>query len=280
MPAFRDSFALQLRQIEKLPTLPQMLWELEAAFQNPVMGVIEIADMIEKDLSLTATLLRVSNSAFFRGNAEFLTVRDAVIRVGLAETRRLARTMLLVDALSSTGTTMDYAEFWRHGLLVAVAAEFLQEHAFKESPLLPEEAYLAGLLHDVGKLILDQYFENEYQQILAYETEHGCARAEAEMAVLGTDHGYVGAELLELWGLPPNVSEPVRWHHAPAERTDEWRASADLIEQADRLCHTRTDLPVADNDDAPAVDLSPALAAQLGQKLDQEEKLIRIITAV
>lgn len=279
MPAFRESFAMQLRQLDKLPMLPQMLWELEAAFQNPVMGAIEIADLIEKDLSLTATLLKICNSAFFRGSAEFVTVRDAVVRIGLRETRRLTRTMLLVDALSSAETTMDYAEFWRHGLLVAVAAEYLQEHAFRESPLLPDEAYLAGLLHDIGKLVLDQYFEPENDRVSAYEDEHRCPRVDAERAVLGTDHGYVGAELLELWGLPVNMIEPVRWHHAVDGAPEQWRAAARVIQTADTVCHERGKVePDPDAQDLPG--LSPARAEALRTELDREEKLLLIITNV
>lgn len=277
MATFRDSFAMQLRQLEKLPMLPQMLWELEAAFQNRAMGAVEIADLIEKDLSLTATLLKVSNSAVFRGSSEFLTVRDAVVRIGLEETRRLARTMLLVDALTSTNATMDYAEFWRHGLLVAVAASFLQEHAFKESPLLPDEAYLGGLLHDVGKLVLDQYFEPEFEQVRAHRRAQECTDAEAEDAVLGVDHGAIGAELLELWGLPENVIEPVRWHHALDEAPAEWRAPAQMIASADAVCRARLDGADAES---VLVDLAGVHAGELSAELDREEKLLRIILNV
>lgn len=277
MPPFRETYAMQLRQLETLPMLPQLLWELEAAFQNPAAGALEIADLIEKDIGLTATLLKVSNSAFFRGSSEFISVREAVVRIGLHETRRLARAMLLVDALSAGDSGMDYGNFWRHSLLVAVAAAYLQEHAFEGSPLLSDEAYLAGLLHDLGKLILDQYFQLEHQQVIAHLDDHACGRDDAERAVLGADHGHIGAELLELWGLSDNIVEPVRWHHALDDAPEEWRTAARLLRTADKIIHER-DAGEFQHESVP--ELSAHRVRELQAELDREETLLRIITSV
>lgn len=242
MASFRESFSALLTGISSLPTLPEVLWELEAAFHNPLMGLSEVADIIGEDASLTATVLKVSNSAHYRGRNEFVSIRDAVVRLGLSETRRLTKTALFVNAFAPGAKTLDYADFWRHSFLVGVAAKYVQDQVPRVSPLLSEEAYLSGLLHDVGKLVLDQHFETEFQQIRQVAADRACPDAEAERIVIDVDHGDVGAELLELWGLPDSVINAVRWHHATDQAPEDAKSSAQLIEWADYFVHLTMDV--------------------------------------
>jgi len=225
--------------IDDLPTLPEILWELQGAIQNTQNGSLEIAIIIEKDPSLAVNVLRLANSAFFGAGEKFLSIKDAVTRVGLKEIERLARTVLVIDTFSNVAETMDHVLFWRHSLQVAAIAEFLADRNADHCTLIPEEAYTAGLLHDIGKLLLDQYFPEEFKKVRVYNDLIASTDAEAEQFVLGIDHGRVGAGLMEFWNLEENIVEAVRWHHAPDSAKAGQQADAELVRFADAIWHSR-----------------------------------------
>lgn len=225
--------------ITDLPTLPELLWELQAAIQNTLNGSLEIALIIERDPSLAVNVLRLANSAYFGAGETFLSIRDAVTRVGLKEIERLARTVLVIDTFTNVGATMDHVLFWRHSLQVAAIAEFLAERNSEQSTLLPDEAYTAGLLHDIGKLMLDQFFPEEYEKVRVYNDLISSTDAEAEKFVLGIDHGQVGAGLMDFWSLEENIIESVRWHHTPDSADAGQQIDAELLRFSDAIWHYR-----------------------------------------
>lgn len=237
---FPELYENEFSSIEDLPTLPEILWELQGAIQNPLNGSQEIAIIIEKDPSLAVNVLRLANSAFFGAGEKFLSIKDAVTRVGLKEIERLARTVLVIDTFSNVAMAMDHALFWKHSLQVAAIAEFLADRNSDRCSMIPEEAYTAGLLHDVGKLLLDQFFPEAFEKVCAYKDLIASTDAEAEKFVLGIDHGEVGAGLMEFWSLEGNIIDSVRWHHAPDSAEDGQKVDAELIRFADAIWHLRT----------------------------------------
>jgi putative nucleotidyltransferase with HDIG domain len=234
---FEERLSAVLSTIQGLPTLPTILWEVQAALQDRDNGSAEIASAIEQDPSLTANILRLANSAFFGSSTRFVAVVDAVTRIGLREISRMVNAILLIDTFAGLENTLDYKEFWCHSILVAEVAGMLAEENPRSTSLMASEAFMIGLLHDVGKLLLDQYFEDEFSRSRAYAVENGCTDAEAERATLGVDHGRIAAELMEYWNLQGNLIESVRGHHNVAECDEEHRMSAELVRYADELCH-------------------------------------------
>jgi putative nucleotidyltransferase with HDIG domain len=234
---FATRFKLVVSSIESLPTLPTILWEVQAALHERQNGSVEIAQVIEQDPSLTGNILRLANSAYFGSATRYVSVVDAVTRIGMRQIGRLVNATLMIDTFSALENTLDYKEVWLHSLQVAEVSGLLADHNPDSTSLLSTDAYMLGLLHDIGKLMLDQYFEEDFAQSRMYVDEHGCPDAEAERSTLGMDHGEMAAELMEYWNLQSSLIESVRYHHNVEACSEEHRANAELISHADGIWH-------------------------------------------
>ncbi len=234
---FEAGFEAFLTSITGLPAIPTILWEIQAALHNPRSGAHEIALVIEQDASLTANILRLANSAYFSMGGRYISVTEAVTRIGLREIENLVSATFVIELFGEMGESFDQYDFCIHSLQVAEAANFLTEQNPEGSPFLSSEAYIAGLLHDVGKLILREYFADDFKRVSAYKTRHGCGDVEAERNTLGVDHGEIGARLLELWNLDEKLVEAVCWHHRVDSCCEEYRACPETVRYADSLCH-------------------------------------------
>ena len=176
---FLTTFDSLLTSLDSLPTLPAILWELQAELQDSRNGSAEIAAAIEQDPSLTANILRLANSAYFGTSDRYFSITEAVARIGLREIENVVSATFVIDVFTKIGESSDYSDLWRHSLQVATATDFLTERNPTTSPFLSSEAYITGLLHDVGKLILRQYFEEYFERVSAYAAEISCGDAEA-----------------------------------------------------------------------------------------------------
>jgi len=228
-----------LSDLSNLPTLPQILWEVLAQLQDSQNAAADLASAIEDDPSLTANILRRGNSAFYGFSERFVSVRDAVVAIGRNEIERMVCATLVIEAfdVADDPGSMNYEAFWTHSIEVAEVSEFISTLYFWESPYAPMEGYLAGLLHDIGKLLLNQTMPNDWMSARVFADAYGCSDAEAERATLGMDHGEVGARLMEAWGLHPNFIEGNRWHHRLSGESSRRPAHAEIVGFADRLCH-------------------------------------------
>lgn len=234
MSGFKDKMIGYLRVVDDLPALPAIVFELERALQDETYGATEVAFIIEEDVTLTANILKTVNSAFFGSRGTISSVREAVARLGSKEIRRLATTFGVLRAFHDVGPHLDPIPFWKHSLLVGLAARATVEN-MRGNPFLEEEAYTAGLLHDVGVLILDQYFPDEYVQVAERLNGVDTPRAETERAVLGIDHGEIGSYLLDVWNLPEDIVESVQWHHQLERAPEHERIQARTLLFADTV---------------------------------------------
>ena len=266
---FAAGFEAVLSTIDSLPTLPAILWEIQAALQNPRSGSAEIAMVIEQDPSLTANILRLANSAYFHSSNRYLFIAEAVARIGLREIENMVSATFVIDIFTQIDKSADAIDFCFHSLQVAEAASFLTERSPKGTPFLASEAYIAGLLHDVGKLILREYFSGDFKRVSAYATQFSCGDAEAERQTLGVDHGEIGAVLLEIWNLDENLVEAVRRHHRVDSCSEEHRAHAETLRYADSLCHSHQQGEIADTEfEHPSLGLGSADAKSFIKNLD------------
>lgn len=239
--------------VDQLPTLPEILWEIQAQLQDSRSAAIDVAFAIENDPSITTNVLRLANSAFYGFSERFVSIEDAVIMIGRREIERMVSATLLIDSFGDASGTMDYAGFWAHSLRVADAAEFISEIHYTVSPYAPSEAYLGGLMHDCGKLILNQFLPDDWAKAETYAKVHDCTDCEAERATIGTDHGEIAARLLELWASAPNLIEGTRYHHCISQSSPDFTANAELIAFADSLAHAY------ENDELPEEEIPHAL---------------------
>lgn len=219
-------------RLHQLPSLPQAVAELLASMGDDDVDVDRIARQIARDQSLTARVLRVANSSFYGLQNKVNTLNEAVVVLGF----RAVRSMVLAVSMNSAFRGVQCAGFdtqayLRHGVASALAARALAPLAGQN----PEYAFTAGLLHDIGQLVLAANFAAVYTEVLAYRHKHDCPLIVAERDLLGVDHTVAGGLLAEAWHFPDLLRGAVADHHTPAGA--EATSLADLIHLSDITAH-------------------------------------------
>ena len=203
----------------------------------------EIVEGLRSDVVLTAKLLRACNSSFFAFEESISSVDQALLVLGYQEVLRIVMALAYGGMMAAPlpGYAVAENELWFHALVTATAAEVV---VISELNLVvdPQVAFTAGLLHDIGKLVLSQVLTEDLQgQIRTRIQQERLSRAEAEKQVLGTDHAEVGGCLLQRWGLPEGLVEAVANHHHPLVRPE--RALSAVTHLADCLAHLSGSAP-------------------------------------
>jgi HD-like signal output (HDOD) protein len=207
----------RLYEITGLPALPEILIRIQQIVNSEEGNAQLLAKMIEQDLSLTTKVLKIANSAFFSaGNKRISSLQIAIARIGFNEIRNITMAITLIKQLSKKSNYLDYQAFWRHSLSAAyltqkIAAMLLKKLSNEEL----QTCFLAGLLHDMGILIYDQFFHKEFERIMEYALKQEKSFLFAEQIVAGKEtHQMVGSALLEIWKIDIPVISGVRFHHA------------------------------------------------------------------
>ncbi|MCL2182760.1 MAG: HDOD domain-containing protein [Chitinispirillia bacterium] len=189
---------------------------------------LALARIIEQDPSLTAQILRVANSSYYGTGSRISNVQSAVTRLGFNEIGHIIVATSIIKNFSapSNSNILDYRQFWRHALTAAHMASMTPRFsAVKFNPDEQQTLYLSGLLHDIGILLYDQFFNAEFQEIVAYAMKNEVSFLEAEAAVMPREtHAVIGAALLEMWKLNPAAINGVRFHHAPEKASDKQKS--------------------------------------------------------
>jgi putative nucleotidyltransferase with HDIG domain len=257
--------------IGDLPATPVIISTLMNLTSDLNTDIEKISKAILADQSLTAKVLKISNSSFYGRAREVKTLREAIVILGFMTLHSL------VIATSTQGLYRKSIDdgvsdkLWEHAFAAAIASRMIAQtigyHAM-------EEAFVAGLLHDIGKLVLAQKLPKDYRQIVKQVEESNGCFIEYEKNVLGFDHTDVGTQLMMKWSFPPELANAVQFHHAPSESDDEYITLTQVINLGNFMAKK---LGVG-FDDHKADDLSqlPAAAALNldGSKLDElQEKL-------
>jgi putative nucleotidyltransferase with HDIG domain len=209
----------RLRQITEkiiqLPTLPTIVTQLIALVGNPRSSAREIAQLVSTDQALTAKILKVANSAFYGFAREIATVQLAIVVLGLEMVKNLGLSVTVLKRFSSgrEHRLFDRQRFWEHAIGCGVAGRLLARRLKRNS--LADEAFVAGVLHDIGKLILIEYFTDEFSEALELAQAEGISIEAAEEKTLGVTHADIGGWLAEKWNLPPNLVNAIAFHHHP-----------------------------------------------------------------
>ncbi len=204
-----DLFRKILEEHRELSSLPQTLTEVLRVAKDDNSSAQDMAAVLQRDPALTAKILRVVNSPFYGAGREISSVSQGVITMGMRAVTALALSTSIYDMTSKWQSSIDRIRFWRHSLEVAVAAKMIAE-AVKYTSV--EEAFVSGLLHDIGLLVLEKSFPEESRHIWQ-QAEVGKRVFELEQKVWGTNHARVGQFLFEQWNLPTAICEAVGQHH-------------------------------------------------------------------
>ncbi len=258
---------------QDLPTLPIYVLQLHRVLDQDTAGPNEVAAVVERDPALVARLLRVANSAAYsRGGPAVGSVAAAVQRMGMNQVRSICVVLGVVRAFPGSSAGIDHQRLWEHSAATAMLAQRLWREFGDDPDYTSDDAYVAGLLHDVGLLILEQFFPRDFAEALAAARagpQHSLRRCEEEL--LAMDHGAVGGLLLGRWGLPQATQDAVIAHHHPEEAPESARQLARIIQAAEVL----TTVGEAELFEEGELEILPegALAA-LGADADAETRLM------
>ncbi|MDX2109973.1 MAG: response regulator [Verrucomicrobiota bacterium] len=206
-----------IAKIDNLPAFPSLYKQVMDTLSNPLSSLDEVAELIARDIGVSAKILKLVNSAFFGLRREVSGVAEAILFLGLETVRGLLLSISTFDQILSKASSMQSLNaLWEHCLAVAMKAKLIAEFQNMHANFV-ESAYTGGLLHDVGKLILITYLPDVQEQVISLQKVRKCPWIEAEQESYGSNHAEIGAYLLALWGLPAPLVEAVLHHHQPSK---------------------------------------------------------------
>jgi putative nucleotidyltransferase with HDIG domain len=225
-PEWIDSGQWRVSKDIGAPMLPALVADVMPMVTDPDVSVLRLARIIAKEQMLATRVLRMANSAYCAPMQEITTINDAIVRMGTSSVRNVVFAVCVSSRLQSDVYGSQGRELADHGVGTAYLARLVAEHAGFD----PDEAFIQGLLHDVGKLLLLKLARDftKFGGVLASQREVDACVAER--------HATFGAEILREWQLPSRLQEPVRFHHNP-DAAGEFRDQADITYVANRLSH-------------------------------------------
>ena len=230
----------KLESIRNIPTLPVVLEKLKREMVNPHCDAARIARIIEDDPSMMARILKVVNSPLYAGHERIETLPLAISRMGLNAISNIA---LSTSVFSTFGPAwqkdFDRKEFWRHSICTGIAVNVIYERRRNHLAGRYEknELHLAGLLHDIGKIVFEQYFHDEFVSSVLFCKQRSIPLFQMELECIGADHAQVGAWLGARWRLSEKLIETIRWHHEPTNAKEEYQELIMMCHAANYICN-------------------------------------------
>ncbi|RMH37771.1 MAG: HDOD domain-containing protein [Nitrospirae bacterium] len=236
-----DRLKQLVAQVETIPPLPSLYLELENELKSSNSSVDRAAAIVAQDISMTAKLLKLVNSAFFGAHRPIADPVQAVLFLGLDTLKTLVLSVKIFEQIGSQmASGFIYDRFWAHSLAVGEYARNIVLAENGDRRML-EETLAAGLLHDLGVLLLASQLPDAYQETFQIAAREQLSLEEAERHTLGATHAEIGAYLLGLWGLSTSVVEAVAFHHNPHScPTRQW-SPLTAVHVANALLHDTTD---------------------------------------
>lgn len=220
--------------VQEIPPLPDLVLRLLEMCRDPEVPPRDIVEVIKLDPAITMKVLRLCNSPFYGLPRKVISLQEAMVYLG---TDALVN-FVLAGCLSSfysqenEGYGLDAGELWRHAVGTAICSQQIAE---KVNPELTSMAFTCGLLHDVGKIVLNSFVAEEFQKMLEMVEKEGVSFLEAEKQVLGYTHPMVGADIARNWNLPEEIVESIRYHHEPL-KAKKYQELVSIIHVGNILC--------------------------------------------
>jgi putative nucleotidyltransferase with HDIG domain len=217
----------------KLPEVPSLVFELNQAIADPMSSAADIAQVINRSPSMAATLLKIVNSAFYGLRSKVDSLSRAAMLMGSKEVTNLAMAITIMETFKDIPKEiMDVGSFLEHNLACGMLARILAAHGNIPQT---ERIFVAGMLHDIGRLILYKYFPDYAILALIEARQSNIPLFKAEQKILGCTHTHLGNRLLNKWKLPTVLTDNVYFHHNPSSASDPMMASA--LQMADIIIH-------------------------------------------
>jgi len=236
-----DRVLKRLESIEDLPTIPLVVRQIEEAIDDPDTSAKKVAQVIEDDPAIMTRILKVVNSVFFRSldGREITSLPLAIARLGFRTIKNIALTTSVFNMFSPKKVaSFDLQQFWVHCIATGIIGNIVYETCGGNLKRIfnKDELHLMGLLHDVGKIILEQYFHDDFTDILQYSRENNVHIVEAEEEILGTNHAQIGAWLARKWMLPSFLVNGILYHHDTENAPEEFLEAIAITHISDFIC--------------------------------------------
>lgn len=247
-----------------IPTIPTVLTEITEIVQSPEGSAKEAAAVIEKDAAIATRALRLVNSPFYGLKNPVSNIQLACSILGLKAIKNLVVQATVLQTFGSSPEVRDFDAdwLWDHSFKTAVACRMLAERSPVANGMPREDAYTAGLIHDIGKLILIESQGDRFAEALRVSAASQLPLAKAEGEVFGFNHAHVGGLLAQRWKLASSVQTAVMYHHSPAPNAEDW-ARGFLVKAANTLAHLAAASPntsyrgdISDQDSLAALGLT------------------------
>ncbi len=237
-PSIRRETGLQqmLESVAQFPPWPSALGKILAEFERDDLDTSRLAQMISREVAILSKLLRVANSPFYGVSGNIANALQAINTIGLSNTRSIVLAVAVMSTMPpNIPREFDQQAFWQEAIGVAVAAEWLgRRFALKDC-----DPFTAGMLHDIGKILIVFKFPKQYEAIQqAVALDPQTKAFDLEQDQLGFTHAEAGAAIAEQWNFPAALIEGIRWHHTPNPYYHPLTYVLAISNKMARLCHT------------------------------------------
>jgi len=225
--------------ISELPAFPLVLRQLQKLIRNPNSNMNQIAMVIAKDPALASRTIRLVNSAYYGLRNRVVSISQAIVILGLNTLNNLMIGLSVIKMFKNAKGTpvFDYTAFWEHAFGAGLISKALAQRMGNADP---ETCFIAGLLHDMGRLVMEQYLHGDFMQAYTMARNDSISLTQCETLSLGYNHCDVGGYLTQKWEIPSDLMMPIYYHHSindiPPD-LDKHRPVAMLVNLADWFCH-------------------------------------------
>jgi HD-like signal output (HDOD) protein len=248
-----------MQRIMDIPALPVIVTRMMALVDDPDTSAAELTRLISTDQALAVKLLKLANSSYYGFPRQISTINLAIVVLGFDAVKHLGLSVSVLERFkkASNQDLFDISAFWEHSIGCGIACGILaQEFRYRISG----EVFVAGLLHDIGKIVLNLYFKDELKQVLQLIQSEGCSFVEAEERLFGITHSDIGRCLAEKWNLPVQLVESIAYHHYP-EKAEAAPETVALVHLGDILSRTAS-VGNSGDDVIPRIDPAATLILQ------------------
>lgn len=236
-----------INKINDLPMLPELAREMLNDLNTDDISLELIAEKVSMDQSIAAKVIQMANTSYFGNDSKVVTIQQAVSVLGTENLKSLIRASIFTNNFPIARCRgFDNKAFWRHNIATAICAELISRTLHMKQDF----AFTAGLLHDIGRLVLVSKFPQQYEHVIRCVKDNDCSLLEAERAILGVDHVGVGLILALQWNFSEAIQDAIRGHHAPDDK--ELNSVASIIHVANSIVHA-LDLSESEDDLVPPI---------------------------
>jgi putative nucleotidyltransferase with HDIG domain len=263
-----------IMNVEEFPTLPQIITKIIDACEDEQVTVDDLAKIISNDPSICARILKLANSAYYGYLRKVNTISKAITILGFETIKTLSISASVFDSFKKIRSNYNFnrCQFWLHSIGTATICKVICRHIHNHDV---EVVFLVGLLHDIGKLFFESYYEPQFEEVMKLVTVNRCSIYDAESQVFGVTHDEVGGWLTERWKFPLDLVNPIQYHHDVKSCPEEYAQFAAMVQVADHICRIHN---IGSGGDNLIPQIDPAALEILGLTMQDVDDISNKVT--